>query len=149
VWEAETGQEVLTLKGHTEMVWSVAFSPDGQRIATGIAGAAATAKVWHGEKRQEALVLQGHTAMVTSVAFSPDGNRIFAWDIQENVLAWSAADGKPIEPVNPPPAPPLGPARSPDGFRRAVPQGNLIVVTDERPPPKDNVWLLPDTLPMQ
>jgi hypothetical protein len=80
--------------------------------------------------------------MVTSVAFSPDGNRIFAWDTQENVLAWSGADGKPIEPVNPPPAPPPGPARSPDGFRRAVPQGNLIVVTDERPPPKDNAWPL-------
>jgi WD40 repeat protein len=27
-------------------VWSVAFSPDGQRIATGIAGANATVKVW-------------------------------------------------------------------------------------------------------
>jgi serine/threonine protein kinase len=84
------------------------------------------------------------------VAFSPDGNRIFAWDIQEKVLAWSAADGKPIEPVNPPPAPPPGPARSPDGFRHAVPQGNLIIVTDERPPPKDNAWPLdsrsPDTI---
>jgi len=150
VWDAETGQEVLVLMGHTEMVWSVAVSPDGQHIATGIAGAAATAKVWHGEKSQKVLVLQGHTAMVTSVAFSPDGHRIFAWDIQENLLAWSAADGKPIDPVNPPPAPSLGPATSPDGFRNAVPQGNLIVVTDKRPPPKDNVWPLdsrsPDTI---
>jgi WD40 repeat protein len=49
VWDARTGQELLSLK-HTKWsvagVWSVAFSPDGQRIATGIAGANATVKVW-------------------------------------------------------------------------------------------------------
>src|SRR5262249_38402809 len=61
---------------------------------------------------------------------SPDGKRIFSWDAQKKVLAWSAADGKPIEPVDPPPAPGPGPARSPDGFLHAVPQGNDIAVTD-------------------
>jgi len=149
LWDAATGQEVLTLKGHTNMVWSVAFSPNGKYIVTGIAGENATARLWCAEKGQEVHVLKGHTDAVASVAFSPDGNRIFAWDTQENVLAWLAADGKPIDPINPPAAPPPGSARSPDGFRHAQPQGNVIVVTDERPPPKDNVWLLPNTLPVQ
>jgi WD40 repeat protein len=45
VWEAVTGQDVLTLK-HPTSVWSVAFSPDGQRLVTGMAGADAIAKVW-------------------------------------------------------------------------------------------------------
>ena len=35
VWEAASGRELLTLKGHTAWVRSVAFSPDGQRIVTG------------------------------------------------------------------------------------------------------------------
>ena len=35
VWDADTGQETLTLKGHTSWVTSVAFSPDGKRIVTG------------------------------------------------------------------------------------------------------------------
>ena len=100
--------------------------------------------MWYAEKEQEVLVLKGHTDMVTSVAFSPDGKRIFAWDAQKKVLAWSAADGKPIAPVDPPPAPPPGPASSPDGFRHAMPQGKTIAVTDNRPPPKDNAWPLPD-----
>ena len=34
VWDAATGQEILTLKGHTDSVTSVAFSPDGKRIAS-------------------------------------------------------------------------------------------------------------------
>ena len=34
VWDAGTGQETLTLKGHTGIVYGVAFSPDGRRIAS-------------------------------------------------------------------------------------------------------------------
>ena len=49
VWDAVTGQELLALPGHTSYVRSVAFSPDGQRMVTGIAGANATAKVWYAE----------------------------------------------------------------------------------------------------
>lgn len=44
VWDAETSQEVLALRGHTSFVYDVAFSPDGTWIVTGITGAHATAK---------------------------------------------------------------------------------------------------------
>ena len=32
VWDAKSGAEVLTLKGHTRPVASASFSPDGSRI---------------------------------------------------------------------------------------------------------------------
>ena len=38
MWDAATGQETLTLKGHAGGVMSVAFSPDGKRIASGSVG---------------------------------------------------------------------------------------------------------------
>ena len=34
LWDSQTGQEVLTLRGHTDIVPSVAFSPDGTQLAT-------------------------------------------------------------------------------------------------------------------
>jgi len=51
IWDAATGQETLTLKGHTESVRSVAFSADGQRIVSGSEGG--TVKVWDASPMDE------------------------------------------------------------------------------------------------
>jgi WD40 repeat protein len=37
LWDAESGEHIHTLEGHTSYVTLVAFSPDGQTIASGSA----------------------------------------------------------------------------------------------------------------
>ena len=64
VWDAATGHESLTLKGHTNTVYSVVFSPDGQRLAS--ASEDRTVKVWDAATGQESRTLKGHTGQVYS-----------------------------------------------------------------------------------
>ena len=57
VWDATTGQETLTLKGHTDGFYRVAFSPDGRRIVS--VSVDGTGKVWDATTGQETLTLKG------------------------------------------------------------------------------------------
>jgi WD40 repeat protein len=69
-------QPVFTLKGHTEPVWGVAFSPDGQRLASVSGNEEQTAgevKLWDVASGQELLTLR-HAGR--EVSFSPDGLRL-------------------------------------------------------------------------
>src|SRR5262249_45870297 len=74
VWDAATGQEILTLKGHTGGGWGVAFSPDGKQLAS--ASQDGTVKVRDAATGDILHNLTGHTGGVWGVAFSPDGRRL-------------------------------------------------------------------------
>jgi WD40 repeat protein len=74
VWDARTGQILLTLEGHTSVVFGVAHSPDGSLVVSG--GADRTVKVWDASTGQNLLTLEGHRDDVYCVAYSPDGSRV-------------------------------------------------------------------------
>jgi len=71
VVEIVCGSLLLSLRGHSRAVTSVAWDPDGQRLATGSNDT--TAKVWSAETGDELLTLRGHASYVNSNAWSPDG----------------------------------------------------------------------------
>ncbi len=91
VWDAQSGKELLTLKGHSDTVDSVAFSPDGRRIATCSLDAT---KVWDAQSGKELLTLSVG-AQVDSVAFSPDSRRIATCGIEAIAnKVWDGQSGK-------------------------------------------------------
>src|SRR5262249_7711414 len=92
VWDAATGKELLSLRGHPEAVRYVAFSSDGKYIVTG--GTDGVLKVWEGVTGQEILALKGHKRAITSVVFSPDRRRIVSGSLDGAVKVWDAASGR-------------------------------------------------------
>jgi WD40 repeat protein len=94
IWDAETGREVARFRQGAQ-VQDVAFSPDGQWLAT--AGMDGTARVWEIATGQEIARFE-HAGAVWAVKFSPDGRWIATasedwtarlWDVEnKSELIW-------------------------------------------------------------
>jgi WD40 repeat protein len=83
----------MTIHAHSDWVKSVAFSPDGQRIAS--ASRDCTACVWDATTGEIAAgPFTGHTSDVNSVAFSPDGQRIASSSYDRTIRVWDVATGQ-------------------------------------------------------
>jgi len=82
----------LTLRGHLDCVWSIAWSPDGSKMAT--ASWDKTAKVWEAGTGGELLTLRGHQGKVWSIAWSPDGSRLATASGDQTVKVWEADTGR-------------------------------------------------------
>jgi WD40 repeat protein/tetratricopeptide (TPR) repeat protein len=125
VWDAHTGQELLTLKGHTELLHSVCFSPDGRRLAT--ASSDKTVKVWDAHTGQELVSLRGHADLVSSVCFSPDGLRLATASWDRTVKVWDAQTGQDRRTLKGHTAAVDGVCFSPDGRRLATASYDMTV----------------------
>jgi hypothetical protein len=139
--------ELLTLKGHTGFVLSVAFSPDGERIASGSWDR--MVKVWDSSTGMELLPLNGHIGDVLSVAFSPDGKRIVTGSGDNTVKVWDSSMGMELLPLKGHTGDILSVAFSPDGKRIVSGSAdNMVKVWEATPSPPNSGASKPSLAPL-
>ena len=76
---------VGSLQGHSDSVYSVSFSPDGTKVAS---GSYREVKLWDVTSGECLQTLEGHSGWVRSVSFSPDGTKIASGSRDDTIKIW-------------------------------------------------------------
>ena len=92
LWDVNTGECLYTLQGHANKVRTVAFSRQGNILASGSDDQ--TVRLWDVCTGQCLQILQGHTNQIRSVGFSPDGQIVASVSDDQTVKLWNVPDGK-------------------------------------------------------
>src|SRR6266516_1949449 len=116
---------LFTYMGHTNWVWSVAWSPIGERIAS--ASSDSTAQTWDATNGDHPNVYRLHTDSVYAAAWSPDGKRIASAGGDGTVKVWNATNGQLLNKFQLYGNTIWSVAWSPDGKRIAIASNNKTV----------------------
>ncbi len=82
----------LILKGHTDAVLSVCWSPDGKRVASGSRDG--TIILWYAETGERLRILNGQSQVVGCVTWSPDGKQLASSDSDGTITFWNGGKGE-------------------------------------------------------
>jgi eukaryotic-like serine/threonine-protein kinase len=86
LWDASSGESRGQLTNHTDWVRALAFSPDGQRLASGSVDQ--TIRVWSVTNQTELCCLRGHQSGVVALAFLPDGRTLLSGGDDGSIRLW-------------------------------------------------------------
>ena len=92
LWEVATLKHTVTYSGHTAWVQAVAFSADGEMLASGSNDQ--TVRLWNIKTGQCWKTLRGHTGLVQALAFSADGEMLASGSNDQTVRLWNIKTGQ-------------------------------------------------------
>jgi WD40 repeat protein len=139
IWNAETGESILSIDSGMVAFHSLAFSPDGTSLAIGgqtrLAGRpgvkvreiVGAATVWDATTGKKLLTLEGHTHPARDIAYSPDGTRLATASGDNTAMVWDAKTGKELRVLKGHSQPVWSVAFSPDGSRLVTGSGDGTV----------------------
>ncbi|NEO87001.1 MAG: hypothetical protein F6J87_22490 [Spirulina sp. SIO3F2] len=117
IWTAQ-GQLLQELNSGVN-IWDVAFSPDGQAIATALANG--QIHLWHknaqGQFHSIPKKIQAHQAAVRQVNFSPDGQQLVSGSVDQTIKIWQFSDQRLLQTLEGHTASVYAVSFSPDGQR--------------------------------
>ena len=83
------------LEHHTDGIWHLAFSPNGERLASG--GKDRTLILWDLKTRQPAVAqLANHTKQIRSITFSPNGETLATGSEDQTIILWDTSTLQPV-----------------------------------------------------
>ncbi|KAG2039561.1 quinon protein alcohol dehydrogenase-like superfamily [Suillus americanus] len=96
IWDAKTGELVVTLKGHTGSVMCLAWTK------TLISGSAdCSIRTWNTSNWKQVALLNGHTSYVYGIAISPNGRILASTSFDKTARLWNLDNSQPISsPLN-------------------------------------------------
>lgn len=92
IFDVGTQRRVRDLSGHTDSVWSLAWSHNGRYLASGSADT--TARVWDWQSGKLLLIYDKQGADVRAVSWSPDDTHIVSCGLSGPVYIWTSDTGQ-------------------------------------------------------
>jgi eukaryotic-like serine/threonine-protein kinase len=115
LWRVGDSVLIRTFEGHTDVVHSIAFAPDGQTLASAAGGDDQTVRLWRVRDGLPLHTLSGQMGDVWSVALAPDSQSLASGSGDGIVRLWQTGDAVHVQTLSGHMAPVYCVAWSPDG----------------------------------